>query len=261
MSWPLSQTVASRKAPSRKLHAVRIALAVAIVALFLPQTNVLNPTTASAYSCSPLHCHAIVDWSGAIHGASTDISLVSIVCSGCNGSSQFYDDEIWVVEKGNCGGACWVEVGYTKPTPSSSSEYYFWADYRPCFMCGYNQHFVGQVQPNEIGTSPEFSIQYSGNNTWGVSIVGVGSNFGGSWQSTSNSMSPKDIEVGAELAGTSGASAPVAHFTVNTWTGTDGSFHYQTSNGTVTQDLPPSASWRVLPSQSSSGGDLVTSCC
>src|SRR5438094_8212144 len=70
------------------------------------------------------------------------------------------------------------------PSESSSTEYYFWADNRPCFLCGYNEHFVGQVQPNEIGTSPEFAIGYSGNNTWGVGIVGVGSNFGGNWQST-----------------------------------------------------------------------------
>jgi hypothetical protein len=52
-------------------------------------------------------------------------------------------------------------------------------------------------------------------------------------------MTPDDINIGEELQGTSGASAPTAHYTYNVWEGTDNNTHYQTMNAdTGTPNAP-----------------------
>lgn len=71
------------------------------------------------------------------------------------------------------------------------------------------------------------------------------------------------IEIGAELAGASGASAPTADFTYNQWRDSSAyNWHYQTGNGlTPKVNNPPYGGWAVPPSGSSTGGDWYTYCC
>lgn len=75
-------------------------------------------------------------------------------------------------------------------------------------------------------------------------------------------MIPDDIEIGQELGGTGGASGGAARFVYNQWIDTNGYSHYQTADGSISNQYPVSVSWNVYPHQSSTGGSLyVSSCC
>jgi hypothetical protein len=74
-------------------------------------------------------------------------------------------------------------------------------------------------------------------------------------------MNPNLIQTGEELSGTSGGYAYIGDYTQNKWVDSGYGSHYQTSNGAVQSDNPPYAYWYSYPSNSSTGGDLVTHCC
>jgi len=123
----------------------------------------------------------------------------------------------------------WVETGYiTYPTVFGAAEDYFWADWRPQDT-QINQHDLGGVPSRDYGQNPTFTIHQSSSSSYHVTIASP--NFSYSGYSTNNYMAPSQLQMGQELAGTSGASAGNARFSyryywnyANTYTGIYGNY-------------------------------------
>ncbi len=256
-----------------------------------------SPRIASAatarplsYSCvmlngMPKHCYGIADWSDnghypAINGAYTDISVVHLSCPApqCSyANADFIDDEIWVRDVAHQASSCptykvgcWVEAGIIAEPSSPSSGttvWYFWADYRPGDSM-LNYHPIAVVNSGDYGYNTVIDIYRTASSncntsprsgTFALSIISETHSY--PQLSQRNCMTPDDINIGQELQGTNGASAPTAHFTFNYWVDTNGIAHYQTLNpSTPTPDAPVHDDLVTPPSQSSTGGDFDTWC-
>ncbi len=198
------------------------------------------------------------------------MTVVSLSCSPsyCWDPGYFVLNDLWVQDTthhvsqcGAGGGVCWVEAGYISynPTSTSSAVWYVWADLRP--NSTFFKHFIAQVPSGDIGKSAAMNINYQGSNKWQVissTPSGVYYNY-----STANTMTADDINIGQELYGTGGASAPTAHFTYNYWIDTSGAYHFQTgwSSSGIHVYNPPYGGWTTYPSPSGTGGNWHTSCC
>ena len=153
-----------------------------------------------------------------------------------------------------------MEAGYQV---GSVSQFYFWADSRP--NGGFFNHFVTYVPGVDYGHATTFVITRSNpTTTWQVNIY---DSSGNSWlaYSTNNSMAPDEIIIGQEIAGSSGASAPVADFTHNVWFASSGS-HYQSNSGSGFHPSPAGAPNKGVIAEppagdSNAGGDIETYCC
>lgn len=222
---------------------------------------------ARAYSCGDGldggHCYGDYDWSGATTGSATSIYMVHLTCStSCSSAHGFVDNEMWLIDENNPT-EYWVESGYESyPPGSSSNDSYFWADERPNGG-GYNFHDFGQVASGDYQHYTSFTIVKDGSQYWEVYLGTYTTDYVG--YSTSNSMSPSDIVIGLELAGSGGGAAPVAYFNDNEWYDSTLHAHYQTygsdSYPGLLSNNPPYASWYIHPQNSSTGGSLKTSCC
>lgn len=263
-----------------KLHFgyVRLLLTLGAILVLLPfqllsqSTASAHPSIPTSYSCGDKnsgHCYAINDWYGGMAGAKTNITLVNLVCNGwpfgsCD-STGFVDDEIWVIDdnaSGDCSSTsfkrCWVEQGIIN---DGSAPYFFWADVRPIDK-GLNYH-DGPQFGGYFGDTANFTIQQTSSNTWSVSttILNCGCSYQLQRYSTSNTMHADDINIGQELAGTDGASAPRADFTYNYWF--NGSWHPQGyGNGPGPfADNPPHGAWVNGVVGGPTGGDWYDYCC
>ena len=202
----------SHRHPSnhRFLIQVFISLLVTVSLLLIGQGTYSRAAYAAPanYSCgdnSSNHCYAFYQWHGGVNGASTNINVPFL--GGSPSSDGFTNWEMWV-QATNCGsGLCWVEAGITTQYCCTLGSY-FWADKRP--DGSYNNHYPQQVGPNDLVET--FQIYKQDNYTWNVYgyVWSCGGGQNGqcspSWsgQSTSNNMSPDNIQIGKELAGTYG---------------------------------------------------------
>lgn len=249
----------------RLLYATRQALVIlTVLAILQSFVQILVPTTAHAatasnYSCgntASLHCYARQDWPGGpINGADTTISVVRMA-----GGNGFVDNEMWVADcdPNNifCTSPHWIETGYI--ALYTGSEQFFWSDLRPQDS-NLNQHLLGSIPSGDYGNTAYFEISRYTSNSFQVILS---SPFVGMVNySTNNSMTPGDILIGQELAGSSGASAPRAYYTDNQWIDTGNHYDYQASLGSYHGDNPPYVGWTTLPTKSSTGGVLWTNCC
>ena len=165
-------------------------------------------------------------------------------------------------------GNCWVEAGYLADNNAGNCVQayalcYFWADNRP--GGGFHEH--NRLLPSDdVGTNTQFIIERDQYNSsyWYVSIYtannGDGDFFG---TSTNNLIYPQDIQIGMELAGSSGAHAPFAYFSQNGWesSGHYGSFNWQGNSGSWFQKNPPvNSGWDYPPNGSNQGGIWDTQC-
>jgi hypothetical protein len=164
---------------------------------------VSSPILRPQYNCND-HCYGIATTNiSGIRGVEVDMDISRISCNCYNPS--FVDNEVWLEASG---GLYWVEVGYSTYSPTSVK--YFWADFRPGSV--YHEHNPsGNIPSNDYGTTGYFQIYPSGTNAWFVLVDTQNTYWYG--YSTSNTMSPSEIQMGQELAGTSGESAPYAAFT------------------------------------------------
>lgn len=239
-------------------------------------SQVAKASPYSSYNCAA-HCYGIITWTNngnftPVNGAQTTISVVGIACPppSCSYSNvDFIDNEMWVIDRthqaSNCPkyGKCWVEGGYIA-YPNSSSSYtedYFWADYRPFVDSDLHFHDLGVVPSGDYGFYVVIYIYRVSSTSFRVHIYSVTKDFSNQY-STSNQMTPDDIEIGQELQGTHGASSGSANFVANQYVSTrDNNLHYQTNNGSPgTNPGPITSYWVVPPSQSSTGGDFLTKC-
>lgn len=261
-----------RKRPQMFLRAAIITGLVSTLLVESMQLGTAHPAVPQKpmYSCS-VHCYAINDWPGGpINGSSTEISVVHLACNGNCQAGDFVNNEMWLSDQSSSGGPYWVEVGYAvdKQDDGSAPEQYFWADDRP--GQGYQIHYLANVPAGDYGNYTWFKIQWQTDiNSYCTSryypycydITVQSSNYSASPVELNNTMTPNDINIGEELSGYSGASAPTAYYIDNYWISTSNVGHYQTANGTITQYKPPYGGWTTYPSQSSTGGTLNTHCC
>ncbi len=239
-----------------------------------------------------------------------DIVHLSCPPSSCYDTSNsreggFIDNEMWLFDNNNNScvdpnghpGVCWVEGGYLTVTnsPNATTENYFWADLRPSFTIGgltfgsnFNLHILSQVPQGDYGHQVDILI-YSG--TTHVCIPPASPPYGGCIPpitdeyfvsfsspnfrsvslSTHNAMHPNRFDVGQELAGAGGASAPTAHFTNNSFaTFTSGlagvRYTPEGADGipflSVSGAPPPTVGYTTKPSQApGTGGNIYSNCC
>lgn len=148
----------------------------------------------------------------------------------------------------------WVEDGYWASSSFSSYQEYFWADHRPvdCGGC-VNVHVFGPVPSDDYGYNPQFTIHYVGNNEYQVTVTSP--HYAPNAYSTNNSMTPTLVQMGQELSGTSGASAPDARFSYRYYWDETGSYIAIDYSYGTTYDHPPYLGY--VPNDS----DFYTYCC
>jgi hypothetical protein len=247
-----------------------------VAATFLLLVCSVKPLHASNYSCgnpNSGHCYGRTRWQEKpqYFGAFSSILQIAMNCpSNCGG---FINNEIWLVDfrsqacVSNAFQACWVEAGF-HAFAGQGNPYYFWADSRPLASNTYNNHFLNQA---DSGDFDHFMIIEDARGAPGVYQVWIYSDnlsvlFNGT--STSNTMSANTIQIGTELAGTTGGSAAPSQFQKNIWAvkplGSDYTFWYNTQvdDGVILSQSPPNASWLIDPSlPGSNGGIFTTNCC
>ncbi len=236
------------------------------------------PATFS-YSCND-HCYGRNVWPGNTRGGITTVD-VNPMGSG-NG---FVTNEIWVDDPNSnhsesCKSSddipdCWIEAGYASGgSNNGATEYYFWADVRPCGCGGYHEHDSPQINTNDYGGTANIVIEQGGassctgynSSTWCIDVSGGYDGISG--LSDPNTMHASSIFIGQELVGTSDVYAPTAHFTYNNWVNSSGQPQYQTVDGNLDPCLdgicpgnnPPWAGWvsGQDPRNSRTGGNFYT---
>ena len=248
-------------------------------ALFLALLVVSGMTPAQAYSCgtpSVGHCYGTASWqqTGEYFGAYTDATQVAMACPG--GCGGFVDDEIWLIDtatpacQSNGFGVCWVEAGSI--AIDGSQPVFFWADARPTTSGTFNLHLLGAV--DAPGTVDHYMIVKDGRVSPQTFLVFIYTDsfstlYNGTSALNADPMKGNRIDIGQELAGTTGASAGSANFTRNIWAvqALDAAYVFwynrQTTQGGVSSASPPTASWTVDPAgpPPPEGGQFTTRCC
>jgi len=229
-------------------------------------------TGCGGYSCPDPngHCYAVASWTNRAY-VGTFLFVQVVPLQGGNG---FVDDETWLIDANNTGCAniqnmCWVEAGIIG---LGTETHYFWADNRP--NNGFFFHDIGQVPSGDFNHQALLYIVSQNSlpgfaNTYAVEIVPVGPGGSGPYlaTSTSNTMASQRIDLGQELDGSSGASAPDAVFSGMEYKLAGETFqdslHTQDNDGSLilANPPPPRGRWVTPPSQSLTGGAFDTNCC
>jgi hypothetical protein len=269
-------TLFFRNPPAARTAVRSVALAVMTVLL----------ADCAGYSCgnsTGSHCYGIATLPAALNGEPNFRGFVTAVDAvPLNSGNGEINNEIWVVQQGNpaCGSIansqCWIEVGLSAGADAggcslpSNETHIFWADNRPNqgFFC----HDQGALQPQEFN-QPVFlaiAIRPPEPNSYDVEALTCTSTSGSGscprraiiGKSSNNAMAANLVEMGMELAGNSGASAPVTHFNgsiapnpnvIFGWT-------YVNVDGSVITNTPVKGGWSLTPS-TNPGGSFFTSCC
>jgi hypothetical protein len=265
-----------------KTIAVRL-MAAAVITQFLASC----PGPGSTYSCGELgsaigHCYGIVRLNVMDFGSGpmfrsffTNVNAVPL-----NGGNSEISDEFWVIQPSatNCGNqpsACWIEVGLSAGGTPNNETHVFWADNRP--NQGVFYHDMGALQPQEfnqpvmlwIAIRPRDPNSYDVDAGTCETVTGPvgcqGRRLIG--RSTNNTMMADVIEMGLELAGTSGASAQATNFfrTIVPYPNSPVYFKYLDVDGRVQVNAPVTAGWVITPTSNppsrNIGGLFFTSCC
>jgi hypothetical protein len=171
------------------LHKVKLtALLIGAMGVTLMLSG-LSAIPASADSCQPNGCYAIMNANAAQDAVGTDIMQE---CLGApTGVGEFINWELWLVMNG---GPYWVEggmtYGYLDTNTHGNNFSWFWADSRPNGG-GYHEHFISAGSGK--GQWANISIYHAGGGSWSVQKAGeqVG-------ESTNNETSAYDSQAGAE---------------------------------------------------------------
>jgi hypothetical protein len=264
----VSSVVASK--PAQYSIRISVALALAVVLITVGSGKALG------YSCSPNHCYGLTYWSQSTEyfGSYTDISMVHLNCDPKTcAPNGFITDEMWLIDRPNCNNppyyACWIETGYIEYM--STNQTFFWADKRPGYPFAFD--LMANVPAGEYGNSDHYMIIKDGRTSPNPFLVFMYNDslsvlFEGT--SNANSMVSKQIQIGQELIGKGGASAPQATFTRNIFAvqalGPEYVFWYnvQKQKGIIKSNNPPMGHWDIDPATSGSspeGGQFSTNCC
>lgn len=164
-------------------------------------------------------------------------------------------------------GSGWIEAGYADGIFTPGEIDYFWAENDNTSGL-FVKHFVSTVPQADFGQYAIIQISNDGpdrtsSSSFTVSIRNQATNFSTStsnalWNGSGNSA---DVNLGQELAGTSGAAAGLVFYVNNAYQSASGLWPLETSGGTVISDLPPFAQWVQIPAPGNNGGTFYTECC
>lgn len=237
-----------------------------LVVAALPLTSCSNN-----YNCSNPHCYGVVSWDN----QSPPVVLLeaTVKLMPMHGGDGFVDDEMWVVDRNdkNCSNysMCWIELGALAGPAwfNDKATHLFWAENRPTSGgdgAGFFFHPLANPVGNELNSHVDYLITRDARpvngNGWIVAATTSANQY---IASMNNAMTPpKTVEIGQELYGTSGASAPIVDFdataigtSTTVWDNAE-----VTNDGTVSSDSPPIGYWQLSPS-AGAGGIFITRCC
>ncbi len=201
-----------------------------------------------AYNCpGTTHCYGINDWPGSTTGAFSQISVVQL-----HAGNGIMNNSVWVSTTSN---NHWIEAGYAV-IYNKSFEFWYWAYVDDSGV--YHEYDSGGLAQGDWNRAANVTIWHVSGNTWNASIYGNATSWLPGGFTYSNS--PNDINIGQEVGGTSGSSASTATWNDNQWRNSSGTYHYQTSSGSIIANNPPYAGWYSMPS-SGYGGDFYAYCC
>jgi hypothetical protein len=243
------------------------ALAMLCLAAALPLLTSCNNT----YNCSSPHCYGRVDWENLKPAAVSLEATVKLM--PMNGGDGFVDDEIWMVDSGNanCGnyGMCWLELGALAGPAwfSDDATHLFWAENRPAAggnSAGFFFHPLATPSGNELNSHVDYVITRDARPVSGDGWIIAATTSANQYVATTNNAlnSPTRVQIGQELYGTSGASAPIVDFdatAVGTSTTVWDNVEVSTDGG-IESDSPPIGYWQLSPS-AGAGGIFITRCC
>jgi hypothetical protein len=157
---------------------------------------------------------------------------------------------MWLVD-----GNYWTEAGVTDQPSRASGNLLFYADNRAFW--GYAEHFSNPLTSADYARYMQVDLVKTDQ---GISVALSGLPNTSLYDVSANSISPKQIQIGLELTGTSGASAPRNGYVLNQWY--NGSvWTYQGNNGIANQtNTPVNAYWTHYPSTPGSNGGQWTTC-
>jgi hypothetical protein len=206
-----------------------------------------NPVYYSCGTLSSDHCYGINRWLGTTYGASTRATVVQL-----HAGNGFMNNTLWV---GNNDSSRWIEAGYAV-IYNKSYEFWYWAYINDSGTYLEYDAPTGLVSGpgGDFGNPVNIYIWRVNSTTWNAAIYGWASSWLPNGFTLSN-FTATSIDIGQELAGTSGSSASTANFYYNRWRQGNGNYVYQTVNGTSFSYYPPYAGWIVKPSGSSTGGE------
>lgn len=238
-----------------------IIFAVCCQLLLFSATPVQAASRAKAmpsYSCGDAnsnHCYGFASWWGNIDGSYTEVFTNEM-----KPGDIFVNNEMWLQQDATINGVntaqYWVEVG-TKADKYTTfgHEILFWADQRPNGG-GYANHFGYALSPQDFGKYVYLQIIRDSPNscTWDVSATGLPVDYL-TGQSTSNCYSPNRQNIGMELAGSYGATAPRNGFVNNRWYSySNGGWHSQANTPShYDQTGPISSGWIKYPPGNNGG--------
>lgn len=187
-------------------------------------------------------------------GASSEIFV-----RGVTAGDGEITNEIWLSQNLSQN-SYWVEGGYWANVGwNNGAQTWFWADSRPEDSNNVNVHPSSPMPGSGDGGQYAFvDIEQINSCTFDVFIDGFSTDLSG--VSTNNCISPNDIQLGQELAGSSGANAPTADFTDNEFRGhlTSDPWAFITSKPSFSEsDNPPSVHWIENPNHTD-GGTFAT---
>lgn len=266
----------SGSAPERKLIEtwrtsawLRRLLALVLGLSLITAFSLATPLAVQArplYSCgnatSGTHCYAYADTNNSAFynakGATVKILVVQMQCSQCGGNpgttSGFVNNEMWFYASGYY----WVEVGYlTQADAFHSWEDYFWGDKRPvdCSTC-VNYHDMGGIPSGDYNQYATFTIKRTSSNSFHATVSSPNASKSG--DSTNNTMDVAGVQMGQELAGNAGASAPNARYIYRSYWNSSG---VSTSIGGNYSVWDPSGPPYFNYISGSGSVDFYTHCC
>ncbi len=270
--------MASEKRPPRLWSYLLLASVFAFLATSLGciNTGQVNP---QGYSCGDLtsgHCYCVFN---ALGGSppTTTVTLCNpffgfrtsiYVTNQMSGGNGFIDDEMWLISQTGFSG--WIEAGYMTDPQYPTVIEYFWAEDDNSTGV-FIKHPLENVPQADIGNYAVVTVSNNGPNltsssSFTINIANKATNFSTTtsnalWSSSSGAC-VAEIQLGQELAGTTGAFAGAVLFINNAWLDQTGVWRWQTDDGGVKSQQPPYAGWIQTPSTAdSTGGTFFTECC
>ncbi len=253
-----------RTTPTRtnRVSALRAAIVLAVLSALLPGSLGPGPAYAAPgpYNC-PL-CYGATSWEGASFGAATYIYVQPLTCDPCDTINHYQlNEQLWLQDSVQSTRP-YIDVGYGY---RNGGLRYFWGTAPP--EGGQQIYDIATVPSADYGNFAGFKITRNrqASNQVLVQVWNAATN----WSTVvtngmgSATWTGNHTVIGAQLMGnshiaqsTNGAIA----FINNQWQSNDGVYHFQASDPGVGSDVPLQAYWHILPSHSTTGGELYTSC-
>jgi hypothetical protein len=232
----------------------RILVSVACIVM-LTACNTGQPSP-KPYACGNValgHCYSKTIVGDHITGFLSRIVVSSKLLPG----DGFITNEFWL--RNYTGTSSWIEVGYIQNTVERL--HYFWAQNNENGV--FTKQSAGDVPVEELDTPVTFIVRQVQSDRFEVRIDGVKTHFKTEtalhlWAGTSGGY----VELGQELAGTTGAAAGIVTFDRNRVRDSQGWKWLVNESAGATADEPPYGGWLAIPKNDAmEGGVFSTHCC